>query len=313
MRAPSWTSTAATTDNFDLGPFFNGDDAIVLFLADGTGPLGEATGDGTDATIHDVYGVPGVDGSGTAWEYADSFAQRNTTSASAVFNVADWTVPGPDQLESGCSGDDTCETMNLQTMTDPTPTGGCFSGVFTDSCNGDGGTDIGAGNICTPCPCGNDATPARSGLPEQRRDLRAAAGDRQPEPPGQDLCFEMEGGKPDSFAVLTSGNAIAPANMANACFGLNSGIQAVSLDGLRCAVQGVLRHGSRAIDSVGYVGQNGTPPEGRWGYCAPNFPNADLFAAGQTKHFQSIYREDAGVVCSTEQNTSQAVSVTFVP
>ena len=47
-------------DNFDLGSFINGDDVIALFL-------GAATGDGSDATLVDVYGVIGVDGSGEAW------------------------------------------------------------------------------------------------------------------------------------------------------------------------------------------------------------------------------------------------------
>ena len=32
----------------------------------GLGPLGEANGDGSDATMHDVYGVIGTDGTGTA-------------------------------------------------------------------------------------------------------------------------------------------------------------------------------------------------------------------------------------------------------
>ena len=31
------------------------------------------------------------------------------------------------------------------------------------------------------------------------------------------------------------------------------------------------------------------------------------------KKFQAIYRDDAGAVCMRGQNTSQAVSVTFVP
>ena len=181
-------------------------------------------------------------------------------------------------------------------------------GLGTDVCNGDGGNQMG----CTDCPCGNNAMPGTVG-----GCLNSVGTSARLLPMGSerlmnmDLCFEMEGGKPDSFAVLTSGDALAPANAMSPCFGLDSGIQSVALDGLRCVVQNVLRHGSRAVDSTGYVGANGTPPEGAWGFCSSNFPNSGGFMAGQTSHFQAIYREDMGVSCGTEQNTSQAVSITF--
>ena len=80
----------------------------------------------------------------------------------------------------------------------------------------------------------------------------------------------------------------------------------MSLDGLRCVVQGVLRHGVRPSDANGDVGitTNG------WG--TPNgFFNFGAFVAGNTKHFQIIHRDDASQVCMRGQNTSQAVSVTF--
>ena len=119
----------------------------------------------------------------------------------------------------------------------------------------------------------------------------------------QDLCFTLSGSKPNSFGVLTSGSSRAPANVANPCFGLDSGIASVNLDGLRCVVQGVLRHGARPIDAMG----DSTNP---WGDCSANFPNA-AFSAGQERHFQVIYREDPSVICATEQNTSQGVTVGF--
>jgi hypothetical protein len=122
------------------------------------------------------------------------------------------------------------------------------------------------------------------------------------------LRFEASGVSPSSSCVLTSGDALAPANAANPCFGLGSGIQSLSLDGLRCAVQGVLRHGIRQSDLAGDVGvtTNG------WG--DPNgFFQFDAFMAGDTKHFQIIHRDDAAQVCQTGQNTSQAVTLTFNP
>ena len=64
-------------DNLGLGPFFNGDDVLVLYSANGSGTDGAATGDGSDATIVDMYGVIGVNGDGEVWDYTDSYAVRN--------------------------------------------------------------------------------------------------------------------------------------------------------------------------------------------------------------------------------------------
>ena len=114
------------------------------------------------------------------------------------------------------------------------------------------------------------------------------------------LQFAMTGASANSFAVLVSGNNQLP--QAGNCIGC--GIQA--FDGLRCAVQGVLRHGVRPSDSNGDIGvtTNG------WG--TPNgFFNFSAFVPGTTKHFQIIHRDDAAVVCLSGQNTSQAMSVTF--
>jgi hypothetical protein len=70
------------------GPFINGDDVVALRL--------NATG-----TITDVYGVISVDGSGTIWEYLDSWARRNSsvTSATATFSSAEWTYGGANALD----------------------------------------------------------------------------------------------------------------------------------------------------------------------------------------------------------------------
>ena len=125
--------------------------------------------------------------------------------------------------------------------------------------------------------------------------------------------MEVDGAVPTSFAVLTSGDAVAPQNAANPCFGLNSGVQAAVLDGLRCAVQSTQRHGGRPVAADGTVGMGLTngwgPPNGPPGGLA----NQGGFVAGDTRFYQVFYRELPGTVCLTEQNTTQAEGVTFTP
>jgi len=96
-------------DNFDLGAFINGDDVVALFE-------GVATGDGSDATLVDVYGVIGVDGTGEAWETTDSYGYRLVNTANPVFNAAEWFFAGPNALEGA---DDIEEAQNLRDFTDP--------------------------------------------------------------------------------------------------------------------------------------------------------------------------------------------------
>lgn len=177
--------------------------------------------------------------------------------------------------------------------------------VGADACSGDGGDQLG----CSDCPCMNEAPAGTVGgcLNSAGTSTRLLASGSA-SIGAADLRFEAQGAPPTSTAVLTSGNSLAPANMTNPCFGLDSGIQAMQLDGLRCVVQGVLRHGVRPSDSAGDIGvtTNG------WG--SPNgFFNFSAFVAGSTKHFQLIYRDDELAVCMRGQNTSQAVTVVFVP
>ena len=56
-------------DQKDSIATIDGDDVVALFF-------GAATGTGSDAVLLDVYGVPGVDGTGEAWEYTDTYACR---------------------------------------------------------------------------------------------------------------------------------------------------------------------------------------------------------------------------------------------
>lgn len=82
-------------DDMSFGAVINGNDTIVLFQ-------GAATGNGSDATIVDSYGVIGTDGTGAAWEYLDGFASRQaaSTTPSAVFVEADWAFSGASALDS---------------------------------------------------------------------------------------------------------------------------------------------------------------------------------------------------------------------
>ena len=66
---------------------FNGDDVVILY---------------SNGTISDVIGEVGVDGSGTAWEYLDGWALRNSgTGPNATFTISEWTFSGKNALD-GC-------------------------------------------------------------------------------------------------------------------------------------------------------------------------------------------------------------------
>lgn len=87
-----------------IGPFINGDDVVALFD-------GPATGDGSDASIVDVYGVIGVDGTDEVWEYTDGFSVRMPTvvAPSSTFMESEWTFGGVDSLQ----GADESESLTL--------------------------------------------------------------------------------------------------------------------------------------------------------------------------------------------------------
>ena len=184
--------------------------------------------------------------------------------------------------------------------------------AFRDTCNGDGGDQL----SCTPCPCDNHAPVGTIGgcLNQSGSSARLIAiGSPSITAPGNDdLRFQMTGGNPSALAVLTSGDNVAPTNMANLCFGLESGIQSQFLDGLRCPVGNTQRHGGRVMDTSGDVGlfNNG------WGGIdgpAPSIADQGGFVAGQTRYFQVFYRADVSLGCGTGQNTTQAVGLTFQP
>lgn len=100
-------------DNLDLGAFINGDDAIALFL-------GAATGDGSDATLVDIYGVIGTDGTGEAWEVTDGYSYRdfNVTTPNTSWTAGEWFIGGADSLQDP-GGDDAIELGLILANTTP--------------------------------------------------------------------------------------------------------------------------------------------------------------------------------------------------
>jgi len=105
----AFQNTAATgfSDFFGALPDFidpvsniNGDDAIELY---------------ENGILIDVFGVVGQDGTGTAWEYQNGWAYRNSTATlSTIFDPSDWTFSGVDALVG--------ETLN-STAASPFPVG----------------------------------------------------------------------------------------------------------------------------------------------------------------------------------------------
>ena len=120
----------------------------------------------------------------------------------------------------------------------------------------------------------------------------------------------MTGAVPDSFAVLVSGNNALP--VAGGCLPGSGIVTPTKNDGLRCVGGGLLRHGLRQSDSVGSVGAS-TPGWGGADAPLEGLIAQGAFTAGQTRHFQVFYRDDPELVCMEGQNSTNAVSVSFLP
>lgn len=101
-------------NQFAGGKFVNGDDTIILF--DTPYPGGDAAVD--PASIADIYGVLGTDGSGEDWEYLDSSAIRNPSVSSTTasgFNPLEWTFNPVNSLD----GDGAAEHIAQTTVSPP--------------------------------------------------------------------------------------------------------------------------------------------------------------------------------------------------
>jgi len=267
---------AQDPDFYFGGAYINGDDCVALYL-------GAATGDGSDATLVDVYGEIGTDGTGTTWEYADSYAYRcGNTANGGIFDEGDWTIAGVNALEDGCGGDDTCETINVQNETDPWNHAGCAgSGCGTSFCFGNQGT----------CPCGNenDGTGGDAGCANG-----ASSGGGTLSTSGScsilgaDLVLTGSGLVPSQPGLYFQGN-----NAINGGGGNPFG------DGLRCAGGGVIRLQVAFADAGGSsattidVGSKGA------------------VIAGDVKRYQLWYRDPNSSPCGGQFNLSNGMEITW--
>ena len=118
-------------------------------------------------------------------------------------------------------------------------------------CFGDGGVSPG----CTACPCLNDAPAGTIGgcLNSAGTSARLHSSGT-PSVSNDTLRFQVTGANASTFGILISGNDRLPNNPANVCFGLDSGVTSVVLDGLRCVGVSLVRHGSRSTDVFGSIG-----------------------------------------------------------
>ncbi len=180
-------------------------------------------------------------------------------------------------------------------------------------CNGDGGDQLG----CTSCPLWwNNASPGTVGGCENSTGSGArlhASGSHSvslPSGSASDLRFSVSRTPAQSFCRLVSGSGVAPDNPANPCFGMDSGVQATQFRGLRCAINGVRRHGGRPADAAGFVGVT-TNPWGGESSPPRGIAQASGFVSGETRYFQVIYRDLEG--CCAVLNTTQAIRLTFTP
>ncbi|MFM1932153.1 MAG: hypothetical protein RL226_1456, partial [Bacteroidota bacterium] len=115
----------------------NGDDVIELFL---------------NGNVIDVYGVVGVDGTGTAWDYEDSWAYRvSGTSASTSWNAASWTVAGTNVYDGTTTNAGANPSMPIGTYTPTAGTPGCTNILacnYDSAATVDNGTCILIGDVC---------------------------------------------------------------------------------------------------------------------------------------------------------------------
>jgi hypothetical protein len=266
------------------GAYVNGDDVLALFL-------GNATGDGSNATMVDVYGMLGTDGSGTTWETTDSFSYRCGNSANnGTFDENDWHIEGLNGLEAGCNGDDLCEEQNLLNWTTPWIHVGCGGEPGVGYCFGDG-----SGTAC-PCANNNDGSlPGAgcdngvfasggkitgSGIASLASDTLVLIGEHL-EPNNSGLYFQAD-------------NDLSPGNIWG--------------DGLQCAGGQLKRLGVRFSDA------NGDSDTSGWATTIS--AKAGNITAGDTKRYQIWYRTNVAPPCGAginDFNATNGYAITWLP
>ncbi len=95
--AQQYFASSNTNVNGGSQMSINGDDVIELY---------------ENGILIDVYGEVGVDGTGTAWEYLDTFASRNCEQGpNAVFDVTEWTVAALNNFDGTSLNTEASEVM----------------------------------------------------------------------------------------------------------------------------------------------------------------------------------------------------------
>ena len=294
-------------------------DIIVIGAVDEDSSATGVDGDQTDNSAASSGAVYVFGRSGSTWSQdaylKASNAGSNDKFASSVSVSGDTIIVGANRESSNATGVGGNQSDNsafgsgaayVFEVSPPSP----FAGI----CNGDGGDQMG----CTDCPCMNNAPAGTVGgcLNSSGTGSRLmVSGDPSvslPMASVDDLRFSATNGPPNQLFILNSGDALAPADPMNPCFGLGSGAVGTVFDGLRCAIMGTLRNGGRGADANGEVGVTNNP----WGgESNPPGGIAQFFGytAGTTKYFQCIHRDSAAVNCMTGLNTTQAIEVTFSP
>ena len=261
------------------GTYINGDDTLILFH-------GAATGDGTDATIVDIYGVIGTDGSGEDWEYTDGYSYRlGTTGNNGVLDISDWFVGGKDSLEAGCGGDDACETVNLQTLTTPGTHTVPSPGPGTAYCFGDGSG--------TACPCGNAGS--------------SSSGCANSTGSGGTLTASGDPSLSNDTIVLAAANLVSgqPCLFFSGANQVNGGAGITFGDGLRCAGSEAVRIEVTAADSSGNAATSVEVSTNGQAY-------GHTIDGGETVNYQCWYRDDVAVSpCGNSFNTTNGYTLVW--
>jgi hypothetical protein len=157
-----------------------------------------------------------------------------------------------------------------------------------DECNAGTSFCFGDGSGAS-CPCGNFGG-SQQGCGNSTGQGAFAFSTGSNSVVADDLGFDAFNMVPTQPALLFSGD-----NAVNGGAGVPFG------DGLRCAGMNVKRLGVRVPDATGFA---------HWG---PGLAASGAWNPGDTKHFQTWYRDPSGSPCGSGFNLSHGISVFFVP